>query len=430
MNYPETLEFLFTQMPMFSRTGGDAYKEGLDNIISLSMLYEEPQEQLRCIHVAGTNGKGSTSHLIASVLQQSGYKVGLFTSPHLIDFRERIRINGKMISKQEVVDFVNAYIKADHKGSPSFFELTTIMAFDYFRKEKVDFAVIETGLGGRLDSTNIITPILSVITNISFDHTQFLGDTLAKIATEKAGIIKNGIPVVVGEAEGDVRQVFIDKAIEENAPLVFAEDNNQILSYDRKDDKLILETIINGTLIDELSGDCQVKNANTVLNAIKVLQSIGVTIPQSAVERGFAQVCELSGLMGRWAVVGDSPRIVCDTGHNVAGVQYIVRQLAKERYNCLHIVLGFVKDKDVTHILEMFPRYATYYFTNASIPRAMPAKELKALAVARGLDGNDYATVAEAYSAALESAQPDDMIFIGGSTFVVADFLAYLNKIH
>lgn len=430
MNYPETLEFLFTQMPMFSRTGGDAYKEGLDNIISLSMLYEEPQEQLRCIHVAGTNGKGSTSHLIASVLQQSGYKVGLFTSPHLIDFRERIRINGKMISKQEVVDFVNAYIKADHKGSPSFFELTTIMAFDYFRKEKVDFAVIETGLGGRLDSTNIITPILSVITNISFDHTQFLGDTLAKIATEKAGIIKNGIPVVVGEAEGDVRQVFIDKAIEENAPLVFAEDNNQILSYDRKDDKLILETMINGTLIDELSGDCQVKNANTVLNAIKVLQSIGVTIPQSAVERGFAQVCELSGLMGRWAVVGDSPRIVCDTGHNVAGVQYIVCQLAKERYNCLHIVLGFVKDKDVTHILEMFPRYATYYFTNASIPRAMPAKELKALAVARGLDGNDYATVAEAYSAALESAQPDDMIFIGGSTFVVADFLAYLNKIH
>lgn len=424
MNYPETLEFLFTQMPMFSRTGGDAYKEGLDNIISLSMLYGEPQEGLKCIHVAGTNGKGSTSHLIASVLQQSGYRVGLFTSPHLIDFRERIRVNGKMIPKQEVVDFVNSYVKAEHKGAPSFFELTTMMAFDYFRKEKVDFAVVEVGLGGRLDSTNIITPILSVITNISFDHTQFLGDTLPMIATEKAGIIKNGIPVVIGEADGDVRQVFIDKAGEENAPLVFAEDNNQILSYKRENDRIVLETLTYGTLIDELSGDCQVKNANTVLNVIKVLQSIGVTIPQSAVESGFAQVCELSGLMGRWTVMGDSPRIVCDTGHNVAGVQYIVKQLAKERYNNLHIVLGFVKDKDITHILEMFPRYATYYFTNASIPRAMPAKELKALAVARGLDGNDYVTVGDAYKAALESAQPDDMIFIGGSTFIVADFLA------
>ena len=424
MNYPETLDFLFTQMPMFSRTGGDAYKEGLDNIISLSMLYGEPQEQLKCIHVAGTNGKGSTSHLIASVLQESGYKVGLFTSPHLIDFRERIRVNGKMISKQEVVDFVNAYVRANHQGCPSFFELTTMMAFDYFRKEKVDFAVIETGLGGRLDSTNIITPILSVITNISFDHTQFLGDTLPKIAAEKAGIIKCRVSVVIGEAEGEVRNVFAEKAKEMQAPITFAEDNNQIVSYRRENDRLVLETLTNGTLVDELSGDCQVKNANTALNALHVLQSIGVSIPQSAIENGFEHVCRISGLMGRWMVVGDSPRVVCDTGHNVAGVQYIVKQLAKERYSNLHIVLGFVKDKDVTHILEMFPRYATYYFTNASIPRALPAKELKALATARGLDGNDYATVAEAYKAALESAHPDDMIFIGGSTFIVADFLA------
>ena len=411
-------------MPMFSRTGGDAYKEGLDNIISLSMLYGEPQEQLKCIHVAGTNGKGSTSHLIASVLQESGYKVGLFTSPHLIDFRERIRVNGKMISKQEVVDFVNAYVRVNHQGCPSFFELTTMMAFDYFRKEKVDFAVIETGLGGRLDSTNIITPILSVITNISFDHTQFLGDTLPKIAAEKAGIIKCRVSVVIGEAEGEVRNVFAEKAKEMQAPITFAEDNNQIVSYRRENDRLVLETLTNGTLVDELSGDCQVKNANTALNALHVLQSIGVSIPQSAIENGFEHVCRISGLMGRWMVVGDSPRVVCDTGHNVAGVQYIVKQLAKERYSNLHIVLGFVKDKDVTHILEMFPRYATYYFTNASIPRALPAKELKALATARGLDGNDYATVAEAYKAALESAHPDDMIFIGGSTFIVADFLA------
>ena len=424
MNYPETLDFLFTQMPMFSRTGGDAYKEGLDNIISLSMLYGEPQEQLKCIHVAGTNGKGSTSHLIASVLQESGYKVGLFTSPHLIDFRERIRVNGKMISKQEVVDFVNAYVRANHQGSPSFFELTTMMAFDYFRKEKVDFAVIETGLGGRLDSTNIITPILSVVTNISFDHTQFLGDTLPKIAAEKAGIIKCRVPVVIGEAEGEVRNVFAEKAKEMQSPITFAEDNNQIVSYKRENDRLVLDTLTNGTLVDELSGDCQVKNANTVLNVLHVLQSIGVSIPQSAIENGFEHVCRITGLMGRWMVVGDSPRVVCDTGHNVAGVQYIVKQLAKERYSNLHIVLGFVKDKDVTHILEMFPRYATYYFTNASIPRALSAKELKALATARGLDGNDYATVTEAYKAALESAQPDDMIFIGGSTFIVADFLA------
>ena len=425
MNYPETLDFLFTQMPMFSRTGGDAYKEGLDNIISLSMLYGEPQEQLKCIHVAGTNGKGSTSHLIASVLQESGYKVGLFTSPHLVDFRERIRVNGKMISKQEVVDFVNAYVRANHQGNPSFFELTTMMAFDYFRKEKVDFAVIETGLGGRLDSTNIITPILSIITNISFDHTQFLGDTLPKIATEKAGIIKNGVPVVIGEAKDDeIHTVFAEKAKEMQSPIVFAEEKNQIAAYKREKDRFVLETLSNGTLVDELSGDCQVKNANTALNAIHILQSIGISIPQTAIEQGFEHVCSISGLMGRWMIVNESPRVICDTGHNVAGVQYIVKQLAKERYNNLHIVLGFVKDKDVTHILEMFPRYATYYFTNASIPRALPAKELKALATARGLDGNDYATVAEAYKAALEASQPDDMIFIGGSTFIVADFLS------
>lgn len=427
MNYPETLDFLFTQMPMFSRTGGDAYKEGLDNIISLSMLYGEPQEQFKCIHVAGTNGKGSTSHLIASVLQESGYKVGLFTSPHLVDFRERIRVNGKMISKQEVVDFANAYVNANTKSSPSFFELTTIMAFDYFQKKKVDFAVIETGLGGRLDSTNIITPIISVITNISFDHTQFLGDTLQKIATEKAGIIKNRIPVVIGEADDEVRNIFVKKAKEMQSPIVFAEDNNQIVSYKRENDRFVFETLTNGTIIDELSGECQVKNANTVLNVLHVLQSSGVSIPQSAIENGFKHVCSISGLMGRWMIVGDSPRVICDTGHNVAGVKYIVQQLAKEQYNRLHIVLGFVKDKDITHILEMLPQYASYYFTNANIPRAFPAKELKVLATAHGLNGNDYFTVSDAYKAALESAQPDDMIFIGGSTFVVADFLAKRN---
>lgn len=423
MNYQETIEYLYSQMPMFSRIGGDAYKEGLGTSLALDELYNHPHKSYKIIHVAGTNGKGSSSHLIASILQQSGYKVGLYTSPHLIDFRERIRVNGEMIPESDVIDFVENYRNSGFDGTPSFFELTSTMAFDYFRKSKVDYAVIEVGLGGRLDSTNIITPILSVITNISFDHTQFLGDTLEKIAEEKSGIIKKGIPVVVGEAKGEVRRVFAEKAVEMESPIIFAEENQQISGYSRENERLILTTKQNGTIVDELSGDCQVKNANTVLNAIHVLQQMGVIITQEAVCSGFAHVCEFSGLMGRWMVVGNKPRVVCDTGHNVGGVQYIVRQLAKEKYSKLHIVLGFVKDKDITHILEMFPRYATYYFTNASIPRSLPAGELKALAVARGLDGNDYTTVEEAFCAAREMANPDDMIFVGGSTFIVADFL-------
>ena len=428
MTYQETIEYLYSQMPMFSRTGGDAYKEGLGTSLALDELYNHPHRAYKTIHVAGTNGKGSTSHLIASILQQSGFKVGLYTSPHLVDFRERIRVNGVMIPEQDVIDFVESYRNSGFEGHPSFFELTMTMAFDYFRKAEVDFAVIEVGLGGRLDSTNIITPVLSVITNISFDHTQFLGDTLPKIASEKAGIIKSGIPVIIGEAEGDVKQVFAEKAEKMYAPIIFAEECRQIKSFTRNGDSFVYETVANGTLNGELSGDCQVKNANTVLCAVHALQSIGVNIPQSAIESGFANVCSLSGLMGRWMVIGNSPRVICDTGHNVGGVQYIVRQLAKERYNRLHIVLGFVKDKDITHILEMFPRYATYYFTNASIPRALPAKELKAHATARGLDGNDYPTVEEAYHAAMETATPNDMIFIGGSTFIVADFLAIHDK--
>lgn len=429
MNYQETIEYLYSQMPMFSRTGGDAYKEGLETSLALDRLYDHPHRSYKTIHVAGTNGKGSTSHLMASVLQQSGYTVGLYTSPHLMDFRERIRVNGEMIPEQDVIDFVESYRNSGFEGAPSFFELTMTMAFDYFRKKNVDFAVIEVGLGGRLDSTNIITPILSIITNISFDHTQFLGDTLTKIAKEKAGIIKRGIPVVIGEAEGDVRCVFTEKAIETEAPITFAEEKNQIVSYYRENDRFILKTVANGTLSDELSGDCQIKNANTVLNAIHALQTQGVNIPQKAIEKGFANVCELSGLMGRWMITGESPRVVCDTGHNTGGIQYIVRQLAKEKYRRLHIILGFVKDKDITHILDMFPLYATYYFTNADIPRALPAKELKALATARGLDGNDYISVAEAYKAAMTATTPDDMIFIGGSTFIVADFLTLINKI-
>lgn len=429
MNYQETTEYLYSQMPMFSRIGGEAYKEGLGTSEALDRMYGHPHHCYRTIHVAGTNGKGSTSHLIASILQQSGYKVGLYTSPHLVDFRERIRVNGQMIPEQAVIDFVEEYRNSGFEGAPSFFELTSTMAFDYFRKQNVDFAVIEVGLGGRLDSTNIISPILSVITNISYDHTQFLGDTLEKIASEKAGIIKPGIPAIIGEANDSLRKVFTEKAHEVNAPITFAEDCNQITGYQKENDKLIMETAGNGTIINELSGNCQIKNANTVLNAIKALRNIGINISEQAIAEGFANVCKISGLMGRWSVINDSPRTVCDTGHNVAGVQYIVKQLAKEKYSRLHIVLGFVKDKDITHILEMFPRYATYYFTNAAIPRSLPASELKALATARGLDGNDYPTVPEAYNAALEAASADDMIFVGGSTFIVADLLSHLNKI-
>ena len=429
MNYQETTEYLYSQMPMFSRIGGEAYKEGLGTSEALDRMYGHPHHCYRTIHVAGTNGKGSTSHLIASILQQSGYKVGLYTSPHLVDFRERIRVNGQMIPEQAVIDFVEEYRNSGFEGAPSFFELTSTMAFDYFRKQNVDFAVIEVGLGGRLDSTNIISPILSVITNISYDHTQFLGDTLEKIASEKAGIIKPGIPAIIGEANDSLRKVFIEKAHEVNAPITFAEDCNQITGHQKENDKLIMETASNGTVINELSGNCQIKNANTVLNAIKALRNIGININEQAIAEGFANVCKISGLMGRWSVINDSPRTVCDTGHNVAGVQYIVKQLAKEKYSRLHIVLGFVKDKDITHILEMFPRYATYYFTNAAIPRSLPANELKALATARGLDGNDYPTVSEAYNAALEAASADDMIFVGGSTFIVADLLSHLNKI-
>ena len=426
MNYQESLDYLFTQMPMFSRTGGDAYKEGLDNIISLSMLYGEPEEHFKCIHVAGTNGKGSTSHLIASILQESGYKVGLFTSPHLVDFRERIRVNGQMIPKQNVVDFVNAYRNSGHKGAPSFFELTTIMAFDYFRHEKVDYAIIEVGMGGRLDSTNIIMPQLCVITNISFDHTQFLGNTLSQIAGEKAGIIKPGIPVVIGEANDEVREVFAEKAESMHAPIIFAEDKPQITAHKRENEHLVLETAQNDTIIDQLAGDCQIKNANTVLHAIHTLQEQGLNISQQNIKDGFANVCNNTGLMGRWTLINDKPRTICDTGHNAGGVQYIVHQLAKEKYHKLHIVLGFVNDKDVTHILEMFPRYATYYFTNASIPRAMSAKDLFTLASAHDLEGNYYPSVSEAYQAALNAASEKDMIFVGGSTFVVADLLTLL----
>lgn len=428
MNYKETIEFLFTQVPMFQRIGAGAYKPGLDTTRALDNLFGNPHRAFRTIHVGGTNGKGSVSHTLAAILQLSGYRVGLYTSPHLIDFRERIRVNGEMIPEEEVVNFVERYRKSGFYASPSFFELSTIMAFEYFRKCSVDIAVIEVGLGGRLDCTNIITPILSVITNISFDHTQFLGNTLTEIAAEKAGIIKNGVPVVIGEAEGEVKNVFDEKAKICGSPIVFADADGEIIAHARQHANLTLETRNFGTLTDALSGYCQVKNAATILASVSVARNIGLNIPQLAVSEGFSRVCELTGLYGRWLSVSYAPTVVCDTAHNVGGFTYITAQLHEIICTKLRIIIGFVSDKDVSHILEMLPTDAVYYFTQASVPRAMDCTKLNKLAEAKGLCGRCFPSVAEAYEAAQKESAATDFIYVGGSTFVVADLLALLKS--
>lgn len=427
MNYQESIDYLFGQVPMFQRVGANAYKPGLDTSIALAAMYGNPQDSFKTIHVAGTNGKGSVSHTIAAILQESGYKVGLYTSPHLVDFRERIRVNGEMIPRENVVEFVEKYKSLTHDLHPSFFELTMMMAFDYFRNAKVDVAVIEVGLGGRLDSTNIITPELCVITNISFDHMQFLGDTLPKIASEKAGIMKHGIPVVIGEAEGDVRKVFEDKAAEVGAPIVFAQDEPCVRTSTRKEDYIEYYTTCYGKLESELVGECQKHNANTILKAVDLL-SRKFNIDNAAVGRAFRNVCSLTGLMGRWMKIGDNPRVVCDTGHNEGGIKYIVKQLKEEKYNVLRIVIGFVSDKDVSHIINLLPSNAKYYFTQAQIPRAMDSETLRDMAVAAGLKGEAFPTVEAAFNAAMSEAKADDMIYVGGSTFVVADFLTQCHS--
>ncbi len=425
MTYEETLNFLYSRLPMFQRIGSAAYKVGLDTSLALAQMYDNPQRAYHTIHVAGTNGKGSTSHSLAAILQQSGYKVGLYTSPHLMDFRERIRVNGEKISKDYVIGFVKKYIEAKSELTPSFFELTMMMAFDYFRAEKVDIAVIEVGLGGRLDSTNIINPDLSIITNISFDHTQFLGDTLPKIASEKAGIIKPNTPVVIGSADGDVRRVFEEKARKEHAKIIFAQG-----SYECKRDNegyWQIDTSEFGTITAELQGECQAENCLTIINAVKQLLILGYEITPEAVREGFAHVCMMTGLMGRWMKIGDKPLRICDTGHNVGGITHIVEQLQKERTGVLRIIIGFVNDKDVTHIFEMMPKDAVYYFTQAQLPRALDAEKVKEQAGRFGLQGDVYACVSDAYNAATEQADEDDFIYIGGSTFIVADLLAGID---
>ena len=421
--YNDAIEFLYTSMPMFQRVGASAYKPGLDTVKLLDGKFGTPHKNYLTIHIAGTNGKGSTAHTLAAILQSAGYRVGLYTSPHLVDFRERIRVNGRMISRDAVVDFVNRYRAMSLECYPSFFELTMTMAFEYFAREKVDIAVIETGLGGRLDSTNIITPILSVITNISFDHTAFLGNTLESIASEKAGIIKPSVPVVIGEAQGSVREVFLQKANEQKAPIYFAEDVARFDTIEPLQDGLLYKNTPYGDIIGELMGDCQPKNAATILTALPLLAECGIKVSAQSVKDGFAHVGSLTGLMGRWMTLHRNPHVVCDTGHNVGGWQYLSRRL-KSIDGTLHMIIGFVNDKDVSHILEMMPKTARYYLTNAQIERAMPVAQLAEIATECGLVGEQFPSVEDAYNAALAKASTEDTIFIGGSTFIVADLLS------
>lgn len=427
--YREALDFLYSQLPMFSRVGGAAYKPGLQTSERLDEYFGHPHRRFRSIHVGGTNGKGSCSHTLAAMLQAQGYNVGLYTSPHLVDFRERIRVNGEMIPREAVTDFTRRWRESDYDGHPSFFELTMMMAFDWFARSEVDYAVIEVGMGGRLDSTNIITPEAVVITNISPDHMQFLGDTLPKIAAEKAGIIKAGIPVVVGESEGEVREVFRKRADEVGTDIRFADSENLLTGAVRNPDGgWDCESQPLGAFHAELEGDYQLKNINTVLAAVDMLRRLGIEISDESARRGFSEVEELTGLRGRWTRLSDRPLTICDTGHNEAGIRSNMRQLQTLLENRpgarLHMVVGFVADKDLDHILGLLPKDADYIFTNASIPRALPAADLAVKAAACGLHGEVEPNVKKAAALAASRATASDLVYIGGSTFVVADLLA------
>lgn len=425
MNYEETLQFLYESVPMFQQEGKTGYKEGLSNTLQLDCYFKHPHRSYKTIHVAGTNGKGSCSHTIAATLQAAGYKVGLYTSPHLLDFRERVRVNGTPMNKEYVVNFVRENEAFFMQLHPSFFELTTAMAFLYFALEKVDIAVIEVGLGGRLDCTNIITPLLSIITNISFDHVQFLGHSLAQIAKEKGGIIKSKTPIVIGESTPETKAVFESIATQKRSTPLFAEEKSLIKEAHQTKKGTWLYTTKDNLIIEgELGGLCQLKNANTVLNALQVLEKKGFTLSSKAIKKGFSQVCELTGLMGRWQKLGEKPTIICDTGHNVGGITYIVQQLKAQTYAHLHIVIGMVNDKDINSVLSLLPSKATYYFTQASVKRALPAKDFQEIAKKHGLKGEIFTSVEEAIKKARTKAEKNDFIFIGGSTFIVADALS------
>ena len=429
--YSHILDYLYNRLPMFQRTGPAAYKNSLENTLRLDKMYGEPHRHYPTLHVAGTNGKGSVSHMLASVLQSAGFRCGLYTSPHLKDFRERIRINGKMISRAEVVRWVETFrISNLTEGiEPSFFELTAAMAFDYFSHKNVDIAVIETGLGGRLDSTNIITPLISLITNISYDHMSLLGSTLEQIAGEKAGIIKPGVPVVIGQYQPETADVFRQKAAHEEAPLFFAgreyqasysmtgTDGMQIFNFRQHD------SLRYSNLKTDLPGWYQRLNIPAVLKSVDLLREAGWIIPDEALYRGLAEVTTLTGLQGRWQVLGHNPLVVCDTGHNEDGIREVVSQLRNTPCKKIHFVLGMVSDKEISNVLALLPSEAIYYFTQAGIPRSLDADLLRNKAESYGLKGESYRPVAAAFAAAKAAAHEEDLVFVGGSNFVVGEIL-------
>jgi dihydrofolate synthase/folylpolyglutamate synthase len=407
MSYQETLQWMFSKLPMYQRKGAAAYRPGLDAMLALDSYLGLPHKSFKCIHVAGTNGKGSTSHMLASVLQQAGYKVGLYTSPHLLDFRERIKVNGSMIPEQNVVDFVSihkSYFKAKHL---SFFEMTVGMAFSYFKQERVDYAVIEVGLGGRLDATNIITPILSLITNIGLDHTQFLGTTRSKIAREKAGIIKNGVPVVVGEKDAETEDIFNEIAIEKKSPLLFAET-------------------ISSKYLTDLKGSYQQLNVQTLLGALDFLHLKNLT--PGIIQKGLLNVVLNTQLSGRWQVLNTSPKIIADVGHNKEGLLFLSKQLQEESFKKLHIIMGFVKGREISPLVSLFPENASYYLSCPNLERGLPVKELKNNLISEKRSIQFFESLSVAYKATIKAASGKDLIFICGSTFVVAEILSYLNK--
>ena len=427
MDYQQTVNYLYNSTPVFEHVGASAYKEGLSNTLALDEHFGHPHRLFKTIHVAGTNGKGSCAHTIAAILQQQGYRVGLYTSPHLVDFRERIRVNGQMISEQRVVDFVEKERGFFEPLHPSFFELTTALAFLYFAEQKVDIAVVEVGLGGRLDCTNIITPLLCIITNISYDHTQFLGNTLAKIAGEKAGIIKPGVPVVIGESIAETRPVFESKAKEMLAPIVFAEDNPEVLqSHLCPAGGRDYTTRSFGQIHGELGGDYQDKNANTILTAVRLINysKLLPAISLSALKSGFGQVCESTGLLGRWQKIHDKPLAVCDTGHNPGGWQYLSQQIKAQKAKEKRIVFGMVDDKDIDTVMGLLPKDAVYYWTQPTSKRAFPVEKVAQTAAAHQLKGLIIGDVDAAYRQALKDASPEDFVFVGGSSYVVADLLS------
>ena len=429
MNYQETLNYLYNSTPVFEHVGAVAYKEGLQNTLALDKHFNHPHTNYKTIHIAGTNGKGSCSHSLASILQEAGYKVGLYTSPHLVDFRERIRVNGQCISKERVVKFVKDERKFFEPLHPSFFELTTALAFKYFDEQKVDIAIIEVGLGGRLDCTNIISPILSIITNISFDHTQFLGDTLAKIAAEKAGIIKKGVPVIIGEANEETRPVFQSKANEVNSDIVFAEDNAIVTSSSPiVDGGRRYNLSNNSTLVGELSGDYQERNMNTILCACNILKQMNIIKNDDIIAKGLTNICKNTGLLGRWQTIQNNPTVVSDTGHNVGGWNYLAPQIKRQQCNQLRIVFGMVDDKDINSVMFLLPKNAIYYWTQAESKRAIKAERVAEIANKHDLRGEIFDNVEVAYTKALQDSNKDDFVFVGGSSYIVADLLTFLSR--